>query len=379
MRSRFHFLLPLVLSALAAPLLAAEPPQAPYIRCVQNELAALGAAVPVTGRLNRATKTAAQTMQKRFASSAHMALLPKLSEIPAASWCRELASLKPELRKFMPSASAPLFMSSGGPGSVQTAVVRESFQSVERFFQARYNLQLASRVDVAGADSGAELTKLAIALQRGRGVSYGGMSRSVGRNCRTPSIYFSGQAYRDQLLICWKREAKFDQAWRRKVGPKIGAIMAHEYMHHIQYELTNSKVWRNNYRSQSRMGPAWMVEGGAEVAEYEWKIARGGYRRLSLAELMKPASKSAKSLRTMLENRSVKGLEQYLTARYAVYLLTKRYGEQAVLNYWRHVGQGKSWEAAFRAAFGQSISSFYSEFEVMRRDTQRSASYMAGG
>lgn len=379
MTSRFLRAFALLLAASAAPLWAAEPPQAPYVRCVQNELAALGIAeIAVTGRLNRSTKSAAHSVQAANSGKPHLALLPKLSETSAASWCRELASLKPGLSKFMPSASAPLYLSPGGQGSVQNAVLRDAYGSVESFYRARYDLKLASRVDVAGADSGTELADLAVELQRGRGISFGGMSRSVGRGCRTPSVSFSGIAYLDQLLICWKREASYGQAWRRKVMSRIGRIMAHEYMHHVQIELTNSKVWKPGYRSQSRMGPAWMVEGGAEVAEYAWATSKGGYRRLSLAELMKPAAESNKALRTMLENRSVKGYEQYLVVRFAVYLLAERYGEQAVLNYWRHVGQGKSWEAAFNSAFGQSMSSFYTEFEAMRRDPQRVAAYIAG-
>lgn len=379
MISRLRFLLPLVLSGFAAPVAAAEPPQQAYIRCVQSELSALGASgVAVSGKLNGATKSAALAVQKQHGSNRGVALLPRLSDTSAVSWCRELAVLKPGLKKYMPSASKPLFAGTGGAGSVQTALIATAFTNVERFFQSRYGIHLASRVDVAGSDSGKELTQLAVGLQRSRGISFGGMSRSVSRNCGSPSLYYSGIAYLDQLLICWKRMPRYDQAWHKKVYPKISAIMAHEYMHHLQRELTNSKVWKSSYRSQRKMGPAWMVEGGAEVAEYDWRTTRGGYRKLSLQELLKPAAKSKKGLRAMQEHRSVKGAEQYLTARFAVYLLSRRYGDQAVLDYWRYVGQGKSWEAAFRNAFGLSIGSYYTEFETMRRNPELASAFLAG-
>ena len=58
--------------------------------------------------------------------------------------------------------------------------------------------------------------------------------------------------------------------------------MAHEYMHHIQYELANFKTINGGSFHRSKMGPGWMVEGGAELGEYNWKVARGGFKRLSL-------------------------------------------------------------------------------------------------
>ncbi|MFT7596996.1 MAG: hypothetical protein ACI8R4_004339 [Paracoccaceae bacterium] len=41
-------------------------------------------------------------------------------------------------------------------------------------------------------------------------------------------------------------------------------------MHHVQRELANDKIKGSGNRDRSRRGPAWMVEGSAELAEYRW-------------------------------------------------------------------------------------------------------------
>ncbi|EBA15829.1 hypothetical protein RSK20926_14399 [Roseobacter sp. SK209-2-6] len=358
---------------------AAEPQQKEYVTCVQNQLRSLGQAnVSVTGRLDSATKTATNAVLEQGSETKGLTLLPRITNKTAVSWCRELAALRPALKRYMPSAKPPIVVAEGGTGSLQTKLVSTAFKNVESFFRAHYGIHLASRVDVAGAASGEELAKLAVGLQRQRGQSYGGMSSSISRICRTPSLGYGGQAYRDQLLICWKHRSRYDQAWYKKVSRMVSSIMAHEYMHHLQRELTNDKIWKANYRSQAKMGPLWMVEGGAELAEYNWRIKRGGGKVLPFNTLMKPAAKSAKNLRAMQRWQSIRGREEYATSRFAVYLLARRFGEEAIIDYWRYLGQGNSWEAAFKAAFGMSMGEYYQKFETVRRNSKLAAAFAAG-
>ncbi|WP_421054693.1 hypothetical protein [Leisingera sp. D0M16] len=345
---------------------------------MQNQLAAMGVnGVSVTGRLSGATRQGAEALRQQNPQAQGLAMLPRLTEKSAVGWCREIGALQPGLRKYMPAAQAPIVTGQGGAGSVQTALLRQSFQDVESFFKNHYGIYPASRVDVAGADSGEDLAQLAVGLQRQRGRSFGRMSTYVAKICETPSSKYGGQAYLDQLLICWPLKSRYDAAWAKKVRRVVGAIMAHEYMHHIQRELAHEKVLSKNYTPRRRFGPAWMVEGGAELGEYNWLVKRG-YRKLTLQELQKSALKNSKGLRGMQNYGTVKGGEQYRTARFAVYLLAHRFGEDAVLNYWRYLGQGKSWEAAFRAAFGMSLGTYSSEFETLRRDLAQAKAFMAG-
>lgn len=265
-----------------------------------------------------------------------------------------------------------------GPGNTPRQLLQNSFNEVEEFFRKSYGIYTASRVDIAGAGSGDELAKYALQLQRQRGVSYGRVSPSVSRICGTPSRYFGGQAWFNQLLICWPSVSKLDAAWGKKVRARVTSIMAHEYMHHIQFELANFKTVNGGSHRRWKIGPDWMVEGGAELGEYNWGIKRGGARRMSLQELQKPARESSKTLRAMSGDRGVRGREQYETARFAVWLLAERFGEERVMTYWRLIGQGKSWESAFKAAFGITMGQYSNLFEKLRRDPAQAAAFIAG-
>lgn len=350
-----------------------------YVVCIQKELSAMGiSGVSVTGKINAATKSGTEALRGKYASVAGIAVLPRLSQQSAVSWCREIAALKPSLRGYMPSGSASFVLGPGGPGSLQTAMLRKAFRDVQQFLHTRYGIYPASRVDVAGGSSGEELVQFAVDLQRKRGRSYGRMDSYVSEVCESPSIRYGGQAYRDQLLICWPQTGRYDAAWRKKVSPIVASIMAHEYMHHVQRELANDKVRGGGSRTRTKRGPAWMVEGSAELAAYRWRATRGVAGRKSLQALQKYARESRKGLRAMHGHGTVKGYDQYQIAMFAVFLLAERHGEKAVLNYWRYIGQGKSWEAAFKAAFGVSLGNYSSLFETLRSDPVRAAAFISG-
>ena len=76
--------------------------------------------------------------------------------------------------------------------------------------------------------------------------------------------------------------------------------------------------------------------------------------------------------------RNVKGRKDYHTARFAVWLLAQRFGEEKVIDYWRLLGQGKNWEAAFKTAFGMSMGQYSKLFDSLRRDPAKAAAFIAG-
>lgn len=350
-----------------------------YVTCVQKQLAALGySGVSASGRPDGATRAAAIAFQKQHANRAGVALIPPLSAKTAVSWCREIGAVSPKLRQYMPGSSAPYVMTDGGPGSRATNMVSRASRETEQFFRSRYGIYPASRVDVAGADSGEELAWLATQLQKLRGASFGRMSSTVSRVCKTPSTGYGGQAYRDQLLLCWRAVGRNDAAWEKKVYLTVSSIMVHEYMHHVQRELSNEKHSPNRSSSgRSKRGPAWMVEGTAEIIEYRWRIAKTG-KRLSITALQKEARSSQKSLRAMHGHGTVKDARQYQIALFAAYLLEERFGVEAVFNYWRYIGQGRSWDRAFEAAFGMKMSTYQDLFQTLRVDPAKAAAFANG-
>lgn len=358
---------------------AAEEWEREYIACVQGQLTALGVAgVKVTGALNATTRARAEAQRSRFPKAFGLALMPKLSDVTAVGWCRELAAAQPDLRRFMPSANPPLVMGEGGANSLQTQLLATSFSRVQSFFRTRYGLSPASRVDVAGAASGQVLARLAIELQKQRGRSRARMTDSVTENCDNPSLKYGGQAYRNQLLLCWPVANSYGKAWYDKVYPVVSAIMAHEYMHHVQRELANDKVSGRGYRTQSKRGPAWMTEGTAELIEYRWRTEVLGRKAKSLNDLLAPAHEHPKTLASMHGWGTVGDASQYKVALFAAWLLAERNGDQSIMTYWRYIGQGRSWDSAFEAAFGESLRSFSSRFEILRHDSAQAKAYIAG-
>ena len=331
--------------------------------------------IPQTGKADRATRAAAEAVRAQYPNAHGLALLPKLDEFSAVSWCREIATVKPALRKYLPAAGKPLVAGPDGPGNTPRRMLQSSFNEVEGFFRKSYGIHTASRIDIAAAGSAEELGGYVEQLQRQRGEPFGRTSPPISQVCETSGRYVNGQALFDQLLICWPEVRKYDAAWGRKIRAAVTSVMAHEYMHHIQYELANFK---NGYYGRWKIGPNWMVEGGAELGAYNWGIKRGGARRLSLLELQKPARENSITLRDLAAARGAWGRQHYETARFAVWLLAKRFGEDRVITYWRLIGQGKSWAGAFKSAFGMSLGQYSKLFEKLRRDPAQAAAFIAG-
>ncbi|MDU8928648.1 hypothetical protein RXV86_14750 [Alisedimentitalea sp. MJ-SS2] len=370
------FLFSFFLLVLALPGHAAGPD--PSVACVEAQVAALGYSVPKPdGRVDPQTRAATQAMKQQGKSAAIRAL-PGFKLETAVGWCREIGMSHPAARKFMPSAKPPIVYAHGGPGSVPHKVVAQAFRDTENYFRSRYGFLSASRVDVAGSHDVRELAGFAAELQRKRRYSFGGMSKFINRVCDEGYSY-GGVAIINQLLVCWPTAKRFDAAWQKKTRRVITGIMVHEYMHHVQRELTNSKSFaRRNYYARRSMGPKWMVEGTAEVAQLDWLIRHGGLKNPGIGGYVNRAAKSAKSLRNMREHGALKGGDQYAVAHLAARLLAERNGAQSILNYWRYLGHGNNWETAFQKAFGMRLSDYERLFETLRRDRAKAAAFAAG-
>jgi hypothetical protein len=62
------------------------------------------------------------------------------------------------------------------------------------------------------------------------------------------------------------------------------------------------------------------------------------------------------------------GLDRgYSLSFVATEFLLSRSGLTSVVTFYRMIGGGATWAAAFKAAFGMSVDTFYEEFEDYRR------------
>lgn len=165
----------------------------------------------------------------------------------------------------------------------------------------------------------------------------------------------------DFILVCWPLAS----------GPEnpraLRALMVHELFHHMQYDLSRSRQDRPGPR-QRRLGPAWMVEGTAEVLEMLYVLGTLPDEGRNLFALQNPARRSRLTLDELSNPGTVTGFYGYGTSRFAASLLVRAHGLEKTMQYFRWLGRGLSQEVAFAQTFGQSMSAFEEEFELLRRD-----------
>ncbi|WP_152615668.1 hypothetical protein [Leisingera sp. ANG-M1] len=358
-------------------LLAAPAAADAFTACVQRQLADLGYDPGRTnGTLVPATQRAWQNLRAAHHGvfKEHLAELPPLSRKTAMHWCRELPALQPGLGKHLPSA-APVLLLADAP-NVEKGVQR-AYDQTRRFMDKEYGIVLAGNIAIAAAGSTrtvqgyvrrllAELTPLKY-----------NPDASIAAHCDT-TFGVAGAAYLRFMYICWDNPHQADKAWLKRAKHWLGSMMAHEYMHLVQAELSGARAegW-NSGAVRRRMGPHWLVEGGAELvaARFRKKVLR--HRSPGLEELREGAQGSRKSLKGMRVHKAVGTEADYDLAHYAVHVLTRISGEDALFGFWRRLGTGESWEQAFQQSFGLDMAEFEAQVTELRKTRGAARAYIA--
>lgn len=165
----------------------------------------------------------------------------------------------------------------------------------------------------------------------------------------------------DFVLVCWPLAPAPDRA------KHLGALLVHELFHQMQYDLTRTRTARPG-TGPRRLGPAWMVEGTAEVMEMLYVLGRVPEEGEALFNLQNPARRARLTLTDLKEHGTVRDFYGYGVARFAASLLAREHGIEALLAYFRWLGRGVSQEAAFEQSFGLTFEEFDAAFEGVRRD-----------
>ncbi|NSY40539.1 peptidoglycan-binding protein [Leisingera sp. ANG59] len=352
--------LALGLSALSAPASAD-----PFVACVQRQLAELGYAPgQPDGRLTQQTKAAWQALKRAQAGSAVLAGLPPLAPKTAIHWCRELPALNSGLKRYLPSA-APVRILADAP-NVEKGI-RQAHDRVLRFMDQEYGIVLAGHIGIAAAGDTKTVQGYVRRLLSQMSNARFNPDASIAAHCRN-TFGVAGAAYLKFMYICWDNPHQADNAWLKRSRKWLGSMMAHEYMHLVQAELGGARSEGFNGRAvRARMGPAWLVEGSAEVV-----AARFGKRALrlrapGLSELRERSLKSKKSLSGMRAHKTVGTEGDYDFAHYAVHILTRVNGEKTLFRFWRSLGAGQSWDQAFQGAFGIGMAEFEAQVMELRK------------
>ena len=148
--------------------------------------------------------------------------------------------------------------------------------------------------------------------------------------------------------------------WTATTPPdrSLELTIAHEYFHVIQLQLSPQSPAQppNQVRTN---GPEWLAEGSAE---WEGTKVEGDFPAALAAAVSRIGSEKPdlSSLATPTGFRSIPN--PFPVCMAAVDLLVKSAGPASLAAFWRAIGQGTPWQAAFQQAFGLSVDAFYAAF-----------------
>lgn len=344
-----------------------------HVACVQKQLAALGFDPgPVDGQSGPRTRAALRGFLDEVRPAPRRVFddLPDFDARSSVGWCREIGLSAPAARALMPSSTPPqIFV---GP-KVEPEIaehVKTAFQEAEEFLYRRYGVQVASQVKIIVATNAEDWHQLVqdagtMDLQPWANVRARGK-----RDCET-EFGLGASASRNGLSFCGTALAQRRRGLGDLYRMVLSVTMAHEVVHNVQRELSYDKVprWvRAQEDVRPRMGPAWMVEGSAQVIEQAYMQEKFGRSLSGLRGMRTLAAGSDLTPGKIRQAGQVRVAAAYDVSAYAVAILVERFGEETLFRFWRVVGQTDNWFTAFEQVYGMTVQDYESLYPTLRDD-----------
>ena len=332
-----------------------------FVLCLQKQLSVLGHDPgPHDGLWGRKTQAATMALH---AATPELQAIPALTNprrTSAISWCRELGARFAHARAFRPSVQKPKFFFDDGMTDLQKGIARSALRKANYFLRLRHRIDPASHIHfVVGADPAQIAANLKASL-RSRNEPTRGASAVVTKVCSGDQGW-RGFALFNHIVICVGGDMPPPAELQKQRDLLVG-LFVHELVHTYQYEVSLAKTQPDRFFPKPRHeGPDWMVEGAAMMVgmDYYWRTpSKPG--KPSISHLQMPVRSSDLRLDDITKVWSV---EEYAVSRFAVFLLSKRFGIDAVLGYWQRIGEGQSREQAFQSQFGLSMDAYKTKFE----------------
>ncbi|WP_417209382.1 hypothetical protein [Antarctobacter sp.] len=353
-----------------------------HVACVQGQLVALGHAPgPVDGLTGPRTRDALRAYVDTLDAARRGVLdaLPAFDARSSVGWCREIGLSAPVARAVMPSSTPPQVFIGPDVHPEIADHVMTAFLEAEAFLYRRYGVQVASQVRIivaTNADAWQRLVAEAgtMALQ-----SWADVRARARRDCET-EFGLGASASRDGVSFCGTTLALRTPALGELYRMVLSVTMAHELVHNVQRELSYDKVprWVNDPDSvRPRMGPAWMVEGTAQVVEQAFMREKFGRFVPGLHAMRTLAAGSELTLRQIRLAGEVRASEAYDVSAYAVAMLVERYGEETLFRFWRVVGETDNWFTAFEQVYGMTVQAFEDLYPTLRDDQMAQREFLA--
>ena len=350
-----------------------------HVTCVQEQLSVLGFDPgPVDGRDGNATRRALADFLGHLPeteSRAVFAALPEFSERAAVGWCREIGNHVAEAAELMPAAEPPLILTPDDISPEIRSYIRQSYEDARQLFAQEYGIRTASKPVLIVAFGRDDLERLLRKPVPGIPDLPEAAARHTAEDLCVGVERVLGAAYRHRIALCMPR---MNQAAIRSYDiwkARYHWVMLHEYMHHVQREMSFDKT-EAAWNERPRMGPAWMVEGSAYMAEIKARI--GPTREVSppmVFSLRAADSDDPIPLDGIRKQNSVKSGAEYAASNLAVALLSLRFGEDRMIEFWRAAGELDDWPQAFEQAYGFPMTEFETMFEDLRADNARLAQF----
>ncbi len=354
--------------ALGLTVLTAPASADPFVACVQRQLAELGYDPgPADGVMGRRTRAAWRVMKDAHESSfsGYLRDLPELSRGNAIHWCRELPAIRAELAAMRPSVGEVKLRANSEQAETE---VRQAYNSVREFLLQEFGLVLAGNIGIAAADDWKVLQVLAHRVKAD--ITAGGSSpdAKIRTRCDNGDAY-GATAYQDWIFICWRKPEGAERDWLDSARKWLWPVVAHEYVHIAQAELSGTRSTLKGSDAQRRlMGPLWMIEGTAQVLEAHYSETALRVRRPYLSYLRIRALKSKRELRELRRSDRTMPREEYDLSHFAVRILAEARGNGTLFSFWRNLGNGLPWEQAFYESFGVELVDYEAKvMELLKR------------
>ncbi len=154
--------------------------------------------------------------------------------------------------------------------------------------------------------------------------------------------------------------------WRALTSVHRVRVAAHELFHVLQMELIGPELTRAIYTTppnqERREGPSWLIEGSADYVS--WKVLEAA-GLVSLDDFLGRSDPGATFDLRQIETYLgfIAAHEDGIIVPLEAIDLVSLSDLSAILRFYVALGEGSPWRTAFHRAFGQSVESFYAEFE----------------
>lgn len=330
------------------------------VRCVQNQLSALGhnPGAP-DGLLGRRTVAAFEAYAHDIAYAADAPLMPA----SATAWCRRIGLEHPALQRFWPSRNGRARVIFGDDVHPRVrAVVEQQISSLHQTIARRM------QVDIAGTDllivgsSVRDLTDLVTQNLPYR-TTFPALAAALDGQCSGDPIQPGAFTVQGIAVICVPSNTTFGSGFSPGF---FRDMMAHEVSHLIVRQLLGTLPnWTSDADRVPLGGPIWLHEGLATVFGEALSLGRSPSTIYSTQE-RRMTERSYPPLADLEERAALETLrtEVYLVGAMAAAILVEDHGFAGFGTLFEEMATGARFETAFQSAFGQPVAAFYAAFDT---------------